>query len=439
MWRISAGAGAVLLALLAPAHADVVSKAPAAQPAAVPWLLGDWNGARTRLLDYGVELQFGYVNEAAYNAQGGTRREAAYADQYTAGATLSLHHLIGLPNAVLQVSFTQRTGRNLAADADLGTLELVQEVYGRGQTTRLTQLWFGQKYLDGALDWKIGRMGVGADFAAFSCSFQNLTFCGSNPGNIVGNYIYNWPISQWATRIKLAPTEYGYIQVGAYDVNPQYLGLYQALLPVAFPGSTGVLVPVEWAWLPSFGNGTLPGSYKVGAWYDTSTAADVVLDINGNPAQLTGLPLLQRRGRYGAYINFEQQVTRNSSPNPKGGLSLFLNAVTADRTTATLDTQVAGGLVYTGPLSWRPDDDVAFAVGMTHVNSRVAAVESLQNALGRGPVAVQDAEYVFELYYTVRPVNGLLLRPNIQYVHTPGGTSQNKDVIVLGLKSVANF
>src|SRR5690242_2271918 len=109
MWRISAGAGAVLLALLAPAHADVVSKAPAAQPAAVPWLLGDWNGARTRLLDYGVELQFGYVNEAAYNAQGGTRREAAYADQYTAGATLSLHHLIGLQNAVLQVSFTQRT------------------------------------------------------------------------------------------------------------------------------------------------------------------------------------------------------------------------------------------------------------------------------------------------------------------------------------------
>jgi len=42
-----------------------------------------------------------------------------------------------------------------------------------------------QKYLGGLLDWKVGRLVGGEDFAAFSCEFTNLTFCGPPPGNIV--------------------------------------------------------------------------------------------------------------------------------------------------------------------------------------------------------------------------------------------------------------
>jgi carbohydrate-selective porin OprB len=42
-------------------------------------------------------------------------------------------------------------------------------------------------------------------------------------------------------------------------------------------------------------------------------------------------------------------------------------------------------------------------------------------------------------YYTYRPLNGFEMRPNIQYVTNPGGTSQNRNALVLGLKTVANF
>ena len=111
----------------------------------------------------------------------------------------------------------------------------------------------------------------------------------------------------------------------------------------------------------------------------------------------------------------------------------------ADDRTAKTDRQIAGGLIYTGPFSTRPDDDVGFALGTTHVNDRVADVQALQNSLGRGPVAVQDSEYAFELFYTYRPTPGLLFRPNIQYVYHPGGTSQNDNVLVFGLKSSATF
>jgi porin len=44
-----------------------------------------------------------------------------------------------------------------------------------------------------------------------------------------------------------------------------------------------------------------------------------------------------------------------------------------------------------------------------------------------------------ELYYTYRPLAGLQIWPNIQYVVDPGGTSANPNALVFGLKTVANF
>lgn len=404
-----------------------------------PWLTGDWGGVRTRLIDRGVDLQFSATSEIAYNPAGGARPGIAYAGQATFGATFNLDRLIGLHDAQIQVTYTSRTGQDLVANAQLNTLQLVQEVYGRGQTVRLTQFWFDQKYFDGLLDWKVGRATIGEDFANFSCDFQNLTFCGSDPGNIVGGYIYNWPISQWGTRLKVALNGFGYVQAGLYDQNEQYLGYNDKLLPVFYPDSTGVLVPAEVAWEPTFGPAKLPGKYKVGGWYSTSPADDVLLDVNGNVRALTGLPPMQHRGRYGGYINFEQQITRTATDNPVGGLRLFLNAVQADTATSGLDRQMAVGAIYTGPFSERPNDSIAFAVGTTHVNTRVAYGQSLQNWTGAGPVPIRNSEYVFELYYTLVPTNGVYIRPNIQYVHTPGGTSQNGDIIILGLKSQIFF
>jgi len=220
-------------------------------------LADDWSRFKTYLRERGIDVQFGYVNELASNATGGVRSSAAYADQYTLGATIDLDRVAGIRDTVFQVTVTEHTGRNLSDDVGLGTLQQMQEVFGRGQTARLTQFWLDRKF-SGGIDWKLGRMTFGEDFASFSCDFQNLTFCGSDPGNLVGNYIFNWPISQWGTRLKINVDGFGYFQIGAYDVNPKYLGVQDALLPVVFSGSSGALFPVELAWLPNFGG--LPGS-----------------------------------------------------------------------------------------------------------------------------------------------------------------------------------
>ena len=276
-----------------------------------PHLFGDWGGLRTSLSERGIDLNLGYTGEAAHNFSGGKDKLTRYTDQWVFGATLNLDKLWGWRGGTFQMTITDRNGRNLGADAGIGNNMLIQEVYGRGQTWHMTQFWLNQSFLDNRVQWKFGRMTVGEDFASFSCDFQNLTFCGSQPGNLVGSYWVNWPTSQWATRLKVSTSEQTYLQAGVYQVNPKYVDDGYARrhgLSLDNPGgTTGALIPLEFGVLPSW-NG-LPGSYKFGAWYNTSQGKDLYQDVNGDARGLTGLAPRERNGQYGFYLNFEQQVS----------------------------------------------------------------------------------------------------------------------------------
>jgi porin len=390
----------------------------------------DWDGIRSEWYDKGIDFRIGYVSETATNVQGGDKELVRYTDQITFTTTLDLDKLLGLNQAKFRMTITDRNGDNLSSDANLQSLQQVQELYGRDQTWRWTQFWYQQKYLDGLVDWKIGRITEGEDFAAFSCEFMNLTFCGAQPGNIVGSYWYNWPVSQWATEVKLSLKGLGYLQIGAFDVNSDYLQNKYSL-DVWRPGnSSGVLVPVEFGWLPSFGGG-LKGSYKFGAWYNSSTAPDVVENTYGQPLAINGGQPLMRHGQYGAYVNFLQQLT---APSAGQGLSVFFNATYADRRTSAQDNQIATGLFYKGTFKSRPEDELGFAIGRSHVNSRIADVETQIDAANPGSVGIQGYEYAGELFYAVHINRWLELRPNVQYVVQPGGIARNTNDVIVGLR-----
>lgn len=426
-WLSWAGLG------LAPcgAHAYDVSNSP--------YLLGDWNGQRTRLAEQGVTFGVNYVSELARNLSGGTEDLTRYADQWAFSTTLDLQKVAGWRGATFQFTMTDRNGRNLGADAGIGNNMLVQEVYGRGQTWHLTQLWVNQKLLDDRLEIKLGRLTVGEDFASFSCDFQNLTFCGAQPGNLVGSYWVNWPTSQWASRIKYRTSQDTYAQVGIYQVNPNYVddsyARHNGWKPNNPSGTTGALLPLEVGWLPAFAG--RPGSYKLGAWYNTSDGSDLYYDINHNPRGVTGLDPLQRSGQFGVYINVQQQVTGTKGGR---GATVFLNVSQADRSTAQLDHQIALGVQFAGPFESRLRDSVGLAIGATHNNDRFASYVAQNNArTGSNTVAGSGYEYVTELYYAWSPVSSVLLRPNVQYILHPGGTSHNGNAFLIGLKSSVTF
>lgn len=396
-------------------------------------LTGDWGGLRAKLLDAGLDFQIGYTFEGAANPSGGDRREATGAGQLSVGATADLGKLLGDPGASFQVTFTHRDGRNLTADTGIDPLQQAQEVYGRGDVWRLTQFFYDQALFDDVVDLKLGRMTVGEDFAAFSCDFENLSFCGSQPGNLAGDYWYNWPISQWGARLKIHDGPRFYLETAIYHYDPRNLDPGKGLT-LELGGGRGALVPVEAAWTPALGPRKLPGAYKIGAWWGDIPGADVFLNQARQPLVLFGGAPLQRRDRYGAYVNLQQQVTGSASPGDDHGLTLFLNLTQTDPETEAADRQISLGASYLG-LPGRPKDTVALAFATTHVNDRLARADALLDAEGLADVPPPRSEYVWELDYDAQAANWLSLRPNLQFIHQPGGIPGRPDALVVGIKA----
>jgi porin len=283
------------------------------------------------------------------------------------------------------------------------------------------------------LDWKIGRLTGGEDFADFSCEFTNLALCGPAPGNIAVNYWYNWPVSQWATRLRTSFKGFGYVQLGVFEVNSRFLQTQNSLNLADPGGATGVLLPFEVGWEPVFGR-SLAGSYKFGGWYNSSRAPDVVDNTNRRPVLLAGGKPYEHNGEYGEYVNCVQQLTTASPGAPTRGLSAFLKATFADRRTSRIDSQIALGGLFAGPFASRPNDEIGVGFARTHINSRIADAEALLDATARAPVPVQGSEYVGDIFYSVRAGAWLELRPDLQYVHQPGGIAHTTDDVVVGVR-----
>jgi len=300
-------------------------------------------------------------------------------------------------------------------------------VFGRGQTVRVTELWYEQK-IGETIEVKVGRTNPGADFAGFSCHFQNLSFCGAQPGNLVGDYWYNWPVSQWGGRLHVDVGGGAYVQLGAYEVNP--LNLQNNFFVARWHGATGALIPVEAGWTRLGDTGHV-GSYKVGAWYSTADGDDVLLDRNRRPTAITGLAPLQRSGRYGVYATIQQQISGTSKDGKAlTGLGVFANVTQADRATSVTDNQATLGIFYKGLLPGLEGDVLGVAIGRTNVNGRAAEEDRLIPG-----TPVRDAEYAAELYYSLTPVAWLELQPNVQWIYQPGGVRTRGNVTVLGLKA----
>lgn len=412
------------------------------------WMTGDWGGERTRLIEQGIDIKMDYVGEVGGNLHGGFNddKTARYSDQFGLGAALDLEKLFGWDNTQAKIQLTNRNGENISndriGDPRAGTLSSSQEVYGRGHMVRLTQLWIKHQFLDNKLDIKAGYFGEGEDFNSFPCEFQNLAFCGSQVGNWVGDIWYNWPVSQWAMRVKYHLTPELYAQVGAYEQNPSNLDRDNGF-KLSGSGTQGAILPVELVWTPKF-NG-LPGEYRAGYYYSNADATDVYKDSNGQPAALSGEAYRSASSKHGVWLGLQQQVTSIASDHSRG-LSLFANGTMHDKKTNAIDNYVQAGLVYKGLFDARARDDIGFAMARVHVNPayrKNAEARNQANAVfdydNPAYLPPQDTEYSAELYYGVHVTNWLTVRPNLQYIRHPGGVNEVDDALIGGIKIQSSF
>jgi porin len=396
-------------------------------------MTGDWGGMRTRLEAAGISLRAHYTSESAYNPSGGQFETARYTQQLDFGATLDLERLARIPGGQALITFTDRKGRSLSADALGNNRFAVQEVFGGGEILRLVELHYRQELLQRWLLFDIGWQPLNANFATspIYCAFQSLATCGTLQ---LDNFNWeNWPFAQWGAMARFHPSPEYYVSAGAYQANPRHA---TDGLNLTFAG-TGVIAPVELAWLPGQGGRGMPGEYKLGGYYDSSQTPDVFKDINGLSAGLTGAPFAQHNGRWGVYALATQMVYREAS-EAKRGLTLFAMATTSDPKTETF-RYVYAAASYQGTFAHRDDDFISLLFARGMFNNRLTRFQEDRNSVSPGAVGIQKYESVVELDYGIAVAPWLQVRPNLQYVIRPGGTGTIRDAFVLGLFTKVTF
>ncbi|MFJ4156286.1 carbohydrate porin [Pseudomonas sp. NPDC089752] len=414
------------------------------------WMLGDWGGLRTELERKGYSFSMTYRNDSAYNAKGGYNhdRKWEYADQFAFTMTTDLEKVMGLKDSTLVVTLTDRNGKDLSAtrliDPRQGQLGSAQNVFGRGNVTRLTQFLFRQKLDDGKFEYTLGRFGPDA-FGQFTCDFQNLDFCGNSGGNWHGDDWYNFPIGQWAASAKYQFQPEWAFQIGIFEQNPTLLENRNAF-KVSTSGGDGVLIPAEIIWSPKQALFGLPAEYRIGGFFNTADATDVYEGADGQPQPLTPSGEFKEHSNRKGWWYVARQTVGLINNDPLRNIEVFSQGFWNDRDTGYVARHYTLGVTINGPFDARPQDAIGIAVGGLSVADDVSKRQRLINEINNvsdydNPryLPVQGDEYSAEIYYGFKMTNWLTLRPNVQYIKHPGGVNQVDSALLAGLMIRASF
>ncbi len=209
-----------------------------------------------------------------------------------------------------------------------------------------------------------------------------------------------YPLSGLGVRARAHPSDALTIMAGVFNGSPIPLNSPNTPLSnpngVSFPLNTGVLAIAELQYAfpaaPPSGkpaaDGPLPGTYKIGAWYDSENFDDQQVDTVGVPLASpasNGMPA-EKQGNYAIYAVADQMIWRSSDPNRN--VSAFLRPMfTTLQDRNLISVSVNGGLTLHDPLPGR-DNDV-FGVGFG-----VARVERRRSRL-RPAAAILQSERVY--------------------------------------------
>ena len=420
--------------------------APAAQKGVAPsveHLLGDVGGYRSNLESHGIYLLLDATTEFAGNVSGGTREGSSFASQIGLEADIDwqrLADLRGFSTHVIMVSRAGSSASHLFGDNFLP----VQEIYGAGGNVavHLVSFYAQEQLYDDRLDIAGGRMNVENDFASspLYCNYMNNSLCGDPkalPGGDIGHSAF--PDAAWAIRIRARPTPASYIQTGVYEVNQ---GLYSDAnfrSGFKFDSSqdSGVYLPVEAAYEPVLGDAKLPGHYKVGFGYDTSST---YTDFSSALTSSSVTP--HHTGNTQVWILTDQMLHRQGDGDQDGIIALAGFVHNDPRNTAYAE-QYFAGLVDRAFWSSRPKDAAGVLLSYNTVSGSLTRTQELEAEFGlpvsNSATGPQTHEMIFELNYDVHVVNGVNFEPDFQYVFRPNAQADIHDAAVFGFKAHVEF
>ncbi|HYZ61339.1 MAG TPA: carbohydrate porin, partial [Acetobacteraceae bacterium] len=193
----------------------------------------------------------------------------------------------------------------------------------------------------------------------------------------------------------------------------------------------------------------LPGTYKLGGWYNSNRFRDERTNGAGvsvaDPAaaDLLGRP---RRGNYGLYGIADQLVWRNPS-SKDAGIGVFARAMGSPGDRNLINFYVDAGVTYKGVIPGREDDTAGLAFGYARYSDTVSKLDSDIARFTGTDVPIRRNETVLELTYQAQIAPWWQVQPSAQYVfNLNGGVSDPLrpgkrlgDAAVLILRTAVTF
>jgi porin len=421
-----------------------------------PQMLGDMGGLRPWLGKYGVTFALTETSEVLANLRGGLARGADYDGLTTAIVQMDTQKAFGLPGGLFNVSALQIHGTGLSA-SKLGTLNTASGIEA-DDATRLWELWYQQSFLDKRLDVKIGQQSIDQEFitSTYSALFLNTMFgWPALPSYNLPSGGPAYPLAALGVRVRGQITPSLTALAGVFSGDP--LGNDPTNMSgTNFNVHNGALwigelqyainQPADGDTAHTGGNG-LPGTYKIGVWYNTNSFADKRYDDQGlslaNPAS-TGIAA-NHHGNYSIYAVADQTVWRPKPDEPRS-LGVFARVMggPGDRNLVSIAANL--GVVLKAPFAGRDDDSAGLALTYIKVGHHVNGLDQDFRAFTGGPYGVRTSETTLEATYQYQVSPWWQLQADAQYTFNAGAgqnpndpTQPLRNTFVVGVRTNVAF
>jgi porin len=423
-------------------------------PAGQSYLTGDWGGLRSFLDSRGISFTITDTNDLLANVGGGIKAGAVGLGAFQPQLNLDLQKLLGLQGDRVHVHGLVTYGP-LFSPNYLGNFLGVSNIE-TGPMARLYAFWYEHNAPEDRWSVRVGLMLADSQFVQSQTASNFINNAISWPTFFAANLPASgpaFPLPAPGIRIRVQPRDDIQFQTAAFSGDPS--GGDGSNQPAPFPTGTvlsfrgGAFFIAEASYLPNQGKNSqgLPGSYRIGTWYHTSSNfADQRFDNTGlslaNPLS-SGIPA-EHAGDGGIYGMVDQMLYRVAGTDDQG-LSAFARAGGVPNDRNLIDFYADGGLVYKGPTPGRPDDKVGVAAALARVGDNARGLDADIGLFGNFYHPVRSGEAMIEMMYQAQLTPWLMVQPDLQYivnlgggVLNPDGTSR-KNAWVIGIRSIINF
>jgi len=391
---------------------QTTGSAPATGPAKVEWfggglpwwqwsrLTGDWGRLRPMLETNGLDIAGHFTTDTSAGLDNGSRQRGIQRGLLDLNLTFNPEPVFGSSGGTLFAQYYCRFGPH--GSDDIGDIQGYDNL-DAGQLNQAEEIWYEQKFLHDFFRLKAGQVDANAEFDNLSAAGGFINSSAGFSPTLLNFPTY--PNPALSANLFAYPAEWFYCGAGAYTDNLRRFSAYRFHHPYVV-GEAG---------LAHSGIGRLgPGRVAAGFWQDTAT----VSRFDGE----------SQDGTSGYYLAAQQQVWKQQPgvADDERGISVFVQYGSADPETSPVVRHVGLGVSATGQVPERDHDAMGIYWSWAGL-SRVPGADFPHD------------ENSLEGYYQCQLTPYFILKPDLQWIHHPGGQSSPASAWVATLRVVIDF